>query len=191
LCWCQQVDTIVSTPIYKSYFSYSTHTPLFVAYKLYKGGGTHSRTGMRFKSDPKLQTATYSDYDKSGYDIGHMANAEDFAYDCEKEQLTFRYINAIPQNPHLNRGIWKHIESTTRRLSQTDSLLIICGGYDFERKIGNVWVPSFCFKIVKDFNNKTVRSWLFSNNDFSHIFEIDPAALIEKIPFGTDIKPLL
>ncbi|HKC36885.1 MAG TPA: hypothetical protein VKB95_12515, partial [Chitinophagaceae bacterium] len=35
----QQVDTVIKTGIYKSYFCYSLKEPLYVTYTLYKGGG--------------------------------------------------------------------------------------------------------------------------------------------------------
>jgi len=37
--------------------------------------------------------ASYSKHQK--YEIGHIANAEDFAYDCDKERNTFRFYNIL------------------------------------------------------------------------------------------------
>jgi endonuclease G len=63
---------------------------------------------MSFGNDmPSITTATSRDYAGSGYDKGHMAAALDFASDCEKEEMTFVYYNALPQTPNLNRGVWK------------------------------------------------------------------------------------
>jgi endonuclease G, mitochondrial len=101
-----KVDTIIKNPIYTSYYSYQIEAPSFVIYKLWHGGGKSSRTGLTFKS-----SLPHFNYTGSGYDIGHMCNAEDFARNRTTEELTFRYYNAVPQTPNLNRGIWKANES--------------------------------------------------------------------------------
>lgn len=161
----QTVDTIITTPIYKSYFSYQTHTPLFVCYELYKGGGNCSRANMSFETGGVKNSATKRDYAGSGYDIGHMADAEDFSYDCDKERQTFFFYNALPQTPRLNRGCWKSIETQVRKLSQTDSLRIICGGVRFDTKMGSVMVPAYCYKIIENLNTKQTVCYLFKNDD--------------------------
>lgn len=149
----QKVDTVIKNKVYESHFSYKLKQPVFVKYKLYKGGGNCNRSQFTFKTGG-VRSATKDDYVGSGFDIGHLANAEDFAYDCKKEELTFRFYNAIPQYPNLNRGIWKTIENRIRELSQTDSLLIICGGIYVNEpgnKIPNtqVQIPKYCWKVVK------------------------------------------
>lgn len=42
-----------------------------------------------------MKCATDKDYLNSGYDAGHLANAEDFAFDRYKEEKTFRYYNCL------------------------------------------------------------------------------------------------
>jgi len=120
---------------------------------------------MDFKCDIKgLKTAYDSDYRASGYDKGHMANAEDFANDCVLEELTFRYYNCAPQTPELNRGPWKHFETVIRNLSKTDSLIVICYNEFDGKKIKNVYVPSKCYKFVYDLKtNKLVYAFYFTN----------------------------
>ncbi len=161
----QTVDQVVKTQIYTSYFSNQTHTPLFVIYKLYKGGGTSSRKDMTFSTQVLKFSSTEQDYKGNGYDIGHMANAEDFAYNKTLEDITFRFYNALPQTPKLNRGIWKEFETKIRKQSQNDSILIICGGYNFTKKIGNCGVPAYCFKIYKDLKTKEIYFLIFPNDN--------------------------
>lgn len=162
--YSQKVDTIIVNKEYKSYFSYEVKNPLFVIYKLYKGGGNVPRTGMDFKTDGLKYSLTDKDYLKSGYDIGHLANAKDFAYSEESEEKTFRYYNALPQTPRLNRGIWKSYESKLRELSQNDSFLIIAGGYNYI-KINSLYVPKYCYKIVKNLVTKNVKCVVFNNDN--------------------------
>jgi endonuclease G, mitochondrial len=139
----------IKTPIFVSRFSQKLKEPLYVTYTLYKGGGDCSRSGMSFKNNvARIQTATATDYAHSGYDIGHLANAEDFASNCAKERMTFVFYNALPQTPNLNRGVWKSFETAIRKRSQKDRLFIVCGGYSFQKK-GLLWVPSRCFKLVQ------------------------------------------
>ena len=72
----------------------------------------------------------------------------------------------MPQTPNLNRGVWKHYETQVRKISQSDSLLIICGGCDYPRAgNGNIrYVPKNCFKIVYDLKTKRcIYSTLFTN----------------------------
>lgn len=88
----QNVDTIINKGIYKSYYCYTLKDPLYVVYTLYNGGGDCSRKDMKFVSDSA--TATNYDYYKSGYDRGHLVNAEDFAFDCENEKKLLAIIIA-------------------------------------------------------------------------------------------------
>ncbi|HTJ50959.1 MAG TPA: DNA/RNA non-specific endonuclease, partial [Cyclobacteriaceae bacterium] len=112
---------IINKGIYKVNFSNKFHQPRYVSYKLYKGGGTCDRSSFSFTNDnAKAETATDNDYTGNGYDKGHMANAEDFAFDCTKDELTFRYYNCLPQTVNLNRGLWKRNETDVRKWSQKE-----------------------------------------------------------------------
>lgn len=153
----QKIDTIIKTEAYISYYSYQIKNPCIVTYNLYKGGGDCDRNGFRFKTGGLKQSATSKDFYKSGYDIGHLANSEDFAYDCILDESTFRFWNCLPQTPELNRGVWKSNENEIRNLSQSDSLFIICGGFFNKTFIGDsVFVPDSCFKIVYSYKQKKV-----------------------------------
>lgn len=151
---CFAADLVdIKSPILVSHFSRKIKEPLYVTYTLYKGGGSCSRSGMTFKNDASdIQTATASDYSHSGFDIGHLAAAADFASNCAKERMTFVFYNALPQTPNLNRGVWKRFETTIRKWSQKDHLLIIAGGYAFQKK-GRLYVPTRCFKVVQSISN--------------------------------------
>ena len=182
----QSVDTVIKTPILTSYFSNQLHEPLYVVYKLYKGGGKCSRSGLTFKTDGLPFSATASDYSKGGYDEGHLANAEDFAFDCNLEPLTFRFYNCLPQTARLNRGIWKVSETHIREESQTDSLLIICGGIFGKKTIGKgkIAVPDQCWKIVISLHSLKVTHCLLFPNDTSDTYrELDIEELRKLIPF--------
>ena len=160
----EKYDTIINTGYYLSFYSKEIKGPSFVMYKLYKGGGDISRSGMTFKSWKKLPHFNYA---KSGYDKGHLVSAEDYAYDKNKLKSTFYYINCVPQTSKLNRGQWKRYENLVRRLSQQDSLLIVCGGCDYDKK---TLIPKNCFKIVYNLRN---HQWLYS-----HMFTNDNVCIV-------------
>jgi len=174
---------IVDKGIYKANFSNTFHEPRYISYILYKGGGNCNRDKFSFKNDdPRLECATDSDYAGSHYDKGHLANAEDFAFDCAKDELTFRYYNCLPQTANLNRGIWKKNETQIREWSQSDSLYIICGGFFGNRKIGKIAVPSYCWKVVQSVSSKKVLfcGW-FSNTSKATLEEISISELGKRL----------
>lgn len=164
---CLSQDRLVKIECrnYTSYFDTVVKQPRVVVYSLYKGGGTCKRSGFFFRNDrTDIKTATLSDYSKSGFDRGHMANAEDFAFDCLLEELTFRYYNCIPQTMFLNRGVWRENEISIRELSQADTIRVICFARKF-RKYGTLHVPSVCGKIVEK-KDGTVIMWTFDQNGY-------------------------
>ena len=167
---------VVDKGIYKANFSNTFHEPSYVSYILYKGGGNCNRKNFRFKNDDsRLLCATDNDYKGSSYDKGHLANAEDFAFDCDKDELTFRYYNCLPQTVNLNRGIWKSKETQIREWSQSDKLYIICGGFFGNKKIGNIAVPSYCWKVVQSVSSK---------NQLQPVDRKHPAGYLQHLPLN-------
>lgn len=161
--YAQKNVVIIKKENYTSYFDTVLRQPVLVVYDLFVGGGPCSRAGFNFKNDmPNIKTATNSDYAKSGYDRGHLANAEDFAYDCKLDELTFRYYNCLPQSKILNRGLWKQKEEEAREMSRKDSIKVVCFGREFflDKKLN---VPKYCGKIVKEKNGK-IHFWYFDQN---------------------------
>jgi DNA/RNA endonuclease G (NUC1) len=158
--FAQKYDTLIVTDIYKSYYSKEYKNPVILTYTLYHGGGESKRDGMNFTNDIKsLNTATNHDYNHEGYDKGHMANAQDFAYDSKSQELTFRYYNCVPQAPGLNRGAWKSYETQIRKVSQEDSLFIICYNTFGDKKMNTVGIPEKCYKFVYDI---TTKKWIYA-----------------------------
>jgi len=166
IAFSQKVDTIIKTDMFTSYYSKELRLPIMVKYVLYKGGGECSRVGDVFHNDYKLNVVGAKEFKASGYDEGHLANAEDFAYDCKKQKGTFQFINQLPQTPNLNRGIWKHYETIIRELSQHDSLIIVCGGIWEDNKVVNgMRIPNKCWKIVYSLTQKKIIYVLLFTND--------------------------
>jgi endonuclease G len=161
----QKIDQVVNKVIYTSYYSNDLKSPLYVVHYLTNGGGDFSRSKLRFMEG--TNTASNKDYAKSGYDRGHLVSAEDFAFDPNKEALTFSYYNCFPQTPHLNRGSWKVWETTIRNESKRWPLKIYTGGIYGTNKIkGKVAIPDYCWKVV--YNQKTgliLHALIFTNDE--------------------------
>ena len=171
-----KIDTVLDKIIYESYFNFKVREPLYVTYNLFKGGGDCDRDeeGFRFFVDEFDTTAHDEDYAGSGYDKGHLANAEDFADDCTEEEITFRYYNCVPQTVRMNRGIWKRWENNIRKLSQTKELFIVAGAIFRKKKLGEnrIGVPTHCYKIVIDASSKKILHCLVFPNNKTNTFQI-------------------
>lgn len=182
----QQVDTVINKNIYKSYFCNGLKQPLYVTYYLYKGGGNCERSKGFTKCG--INSADDEDYKpiNSIYDKGHLANAEDFANDCEKQNETFCYYNCVPQKVKLNRGIWKKWETQLRALSQKQRLFIIAGAIYGKKNIKTgIAIPKACYKIVINPKTKKVLyCMIFPNDDSNTYQDISLADLKKKLGYG-------
>lgn len=132
-----------------------------------------------FRSDPDLPcikrsesdgncrqttSARPSDYDRSGYDKGHMSDAEDNGWSLATEHLSFLMSNMIPQCPSCNRQTWRYIEMWTRKLAKRGALLYVMSGPVLEQmpqviKKGKVEVPRASWKLVLDLARG--KAWTF------------------------------
>jgi endonuclease G len=184
----QNIDTIVDKGIYKSYYSFGYKSPLYVVYDLTNGGGDASRAKMNFKEEYK--TPKNKDYAKSGFDKGHLVNAEDFAFDSNLEKLTFSYYNCFAQNPKLNRGSWKSWETTIRNESKKWPLRIYIGAIYGNRKLNNiVAVPEYCWKVV--YNLKTgllMHALIFKNDETAEVNRITIDELKKMLNYNIEFK---
>lgn len=186
------VDTIVDKTVYQSFFNYNLKNPLYVTYTLFKGGGDcdRSKEGFAFREDDFQGTAKARDYAGSGFDKGHLANAEDFAKECNDVEITFRYYNCVPQTIRMNRGIWKKWETQIRKMSQTRKLFVVVGSIYGQKKLGEqkVGIPSYCYKIVLDYaTRKVLYCLLFPNNNSNTYQQTTEKALKKKL--GYDLMP--
>lgn len=161
-----KIDTIIKTKAYTAYINKKLKQVVYVKYELHNGGGDCKRVD-RWINDSKLDLINDKQYKHSNFDKGHLANAEDFAYDCSLNKLTFRYYNRLPQTEELNRGIWKTDEKEIRDASLNDNLIVYCGGYwgDKLKYVNTIPIPIKCWKIVFSKNkNKIIYSYILENN---------------------------
>ena len=182
----QQVDTLIHMAAYKSYYSYQVKNPLYVTYTLSKGGGDCNRAKFSFKKCG-IKTADDDDYSGTGYDKGHLANAEDFAYNCSLDKETFCYYNCVPQTTKLNRGIWKTWETKVRKLSQSKPVFVIAGAIYTDQLLKDghtVVIPDYCYKIIVDPpTGNILYCLLFPNDESGRVEALSLSALKAKLPY--------
>jgi endonuclease G, mitochondrial len=144
-----------------------------------------------FRPDNKVNNSPQlTDYEKSGYDRGHLVNAQDMKFDSISESESFYLTNMAPQVPSFNRGIWLQLESQTREwVSVREKLYIIAGGIlrDSIKYIGDsLPVPSHFYKIIYDCNKNTAVAFIIKNLNGKQSFK-NYAVSIDQIERETDI----
>lgn len=184
ISYSQTWDVVIRKSNYISYFENDYLSPSVVVYVLQNGGGDCNREKFDFKNDRKsLKTATGKNFSGSGWDRGHLAPAEDFAYDCKLSEQTFRYYNCVPQHPKLNRGSWKRVEGEIREISRKRKIVVMCiniFGTDYLPN-SRVGIPKECIKLVWDFNTgKPIAGWVFQNNSDAKVVKKTPQKIIQE-----------
>lgn len=145
---------------------------------MYKGGGDASRDNDHFVGTHL--TLNDKDYLHSGYDRGHLVPAEDFAYSDSLQALTFSYYNCVPQVPKLNRGKWKKYENKARKLSQTDTLIVIIINHYKYTYIDHFNVPEVCYKFVYTMAGKYLFGIGLTNSIATAGIEVEISDKIKK-----------
>jgi endonuclease G, mitochondrial len=153
-------------------FNEQLKMPVWVSYVLdkEKASGCFPRVGG-FVKDPSVQnSAKASDYAKSGYDIGHMANDGDMRWSQQTQTESNVFTNAAPQLPSLNRGSWALLEDVTRSwaITRNTTLLIQVGAFKGETTIGknnDVNVPKAFYKVITDLSSNQVQAFYYTQED--------------------------
>jgi endonuclease G len=122
----------------------------------------------KFKVDKRVKKAvTPAEYTNTGWDKGHLVPAGDATSPKEMEE-SFLMTNIAPQNPTLNRGQWKKLESYIRNRVAKDKITIhVITGVVLSKDETetDIPVPSHFYKVVF-FPNKT-EYWVAENNSSS------------------------
>jgi endonuclease G, mitochondrial len=150
-------DSVICHTAYVLSYNQTTHQANWVAYLLTEAmtEKAFDRTN-NFKADPLIPgTDLAKDYQKSGYDRGHLVPAADMGFSELTMTESFYYSNMSPQVPGFNRGVWKRLEGNVRDWAVVyDSLYIVVGPIfsDTMKVIGphQLAVPNAYFKVVLD-----------------------------------------
>ena len=99
------------------------------------------------------------DYDRTGFDRGHLCPYADRQATEASGRATFAMTNMVPQAPNLNRKAWEHVESYCRELARHGHRLYVTagpagrggrgeGGPRDVIGLGHVVVPADCWKVI-------------------------------------------
>lgn len=89
-------------------------------------------------------------YDRTGFDRGHMAPAADASSAAEMDE-TFLMTNMTPQEPTLNREAWKRLEEYVRKIyvqARDDIYVVTVAVYKSDKMMNGIPVPTGYWKIV-------------------------------------------
>ncbi len=173
--FAQEPDTVtIFHKYYSTTFSRSRHFPVVVKYWLTRemlSCDARIKRTNRFRADPQLRhdTDLGRDYARSGYDRGHNMPAEDNRCDDQGMRECFYYSNMTPQTHSLNAGAWKTLEERERAEAiQYDSVLVWCGSVSSDSvKIGRVFVPEYCWKVLFVKATADTEAYSFRNDSLA------------------------
>lgn len=155
---------------YVTYFDTVAHYPYMVIWDLSPSRinpAVRLKRKNNFVADPLLEYATSLTkyYAKGGYDRGHLSSAEDNEMDVQSLIECFYYSNMCPQLPALNRGDWKELETYCDNLARKgDNLTIYAGATGHNGNLGIVWIPTYCWKVIKDHKDGHVEAYIMPNS---------------------------
>lgn len=140
---------------------------------------TEVQRADNFRSDyriPQMFRADLADYQRSGYDRGHLvASANQRELEIQNSE-TFLLSNMSPQHPDLNRKIWKDLEGAVRQLNAKKNIYetyVLSGPiFDFNKLVKTIGsedtngvtlpVPHSYFKSVLTENDRgALHMWSF------------------------------
>ncbi len=175
-----------------------TRTPLWSAEHLTADNIAAAKTLSRensFHAEPRLPArarAELDDYERSGYDRGHMAPNGDMP-DRRTQHESFTLANMVPQDAENNRHLWAGIEAVVRKLAQKEGDLYVITGPAFIgrdlQKVGNVLVPTHLYKLVYSPRQRAGAAFFVENRADAAYQTLSVAQLERKV--GIDLLPSL
>ena len=180
-CFCYEIEkflpldshvnlTVIQNKDLFLKYDYSKGCPVYVLYVLNKDKLVQNteRKGMQFTVDPIAHSMDTKVYIGSGYDRGHMCPAEDMSYSRYSMLFTFYTSNICPQDPNMNKGVWKELEEYIRHKAQTDEYIVLTApvfGLDCPRIKNRVTVPSGLVKVIYNTRTKVVECYYIYNRE--------------------------
>jgi endonuclease G len=164
---------------FKTYYDYKMKGALYVSYTL-DGSQVNVKNikkRPRFYEDrniPKRYRSHFSDFTRSGYDRGHIANDASFDYSLRSQLSTYVMSNIIPQVPSVNSGrnSWMGLERFGRTLSVKMGSVDVLNGVvysKYPKRIGRnrVAVPVAYWKVYSNDENNYQRCFYFENKEIT------------------------
>lgn len=153
-----QTENLCNSQFFTLYSNISK-TPLYSAEFLTKDKILSAKNFVRlnkFHTDNRINSkyqAKLKDYQNSGFDRGHLVPNSDMP-NKKSQYESFSLSNIAPQNPNLNRIVWKNLEESIRsKIVKTNNNAYIITGVIFQNKTilklnNSILVPDYFYKIV-------------------------------------------
>ena len=150
---------LLTNSAYLAGFCEQRKAPAWVSYRVFKLDHPDSppRPSRFLVDDRTLAKVNHDDYTRSGYDRGHMAPnyAIGSRYGAAAQRETFLMSNIVPQEPTLNRTVWRLLEERVAKeyAMNFEEVWIITGPVYDEHKESlksGVEIPDGFFKIIVD-----------------------------------------
>jgi endonuclease G len=192
---------------FKIAYNFKRRLPEYVTYQL-TAEQLRSKSAERknkFVPDPYLVNkdlpyVVTSEYNRSGYDRGHLAPSADFAWSQDANNMTFVMSNMAPQTPGLNRDAWKRLEDQVRKWACGEEKVTVITGPVLTDNLptlkSGLEIPQDFFKIVIDETApKKMIAFLYHQTDKGNVLKerMVPMNNIEKatgIAFTQDFPEL-
>jgi endonuclease G len=166
-------DQVIDKKFFKICYSYEHKGALAVSYtldgKLVHKGNIKKRP--RFYPESKIPTkyrVKHSDYTRTGFDRGHLANDASFDWSIDSQKATYTMANISPQYPKLNRKTWIKAEKYEREIAVKLGKVEVINLVKYPtrpQKIGRakLSVPSTYYKILFNDRKNFVKCFEYEN----------------------------
>ena len=186
---------------YTCSYNVKTHCANYVAWHLtkerLKGNVRRSDKFMADYDIPEKDRVEWYDFQRTGYDRGHLCPAADNRWDERAMEESFLMTNICPQSHRLNEGVWNDLEETCRMWARDGEDIYVACGPIFDsptpKTIGDrnrrVSVPDRFFKVVLSLCDEPYTiGFIYPNDDcpqpvFKYAVSVDEVERITGIDF--------
>ena len=155
--------TVLCSSFYASVFD-TTHEEAIFSTQLFQPHSESVPRSNNFHADDRVDNSpTPADYDKTGFDRGHLTPAADAATATEMSD-TFLMTNMTPQEPTVNRISWKELETKVRNMVNVKYVITGAIYVDGAKTIGkhHIPIPVSYYKIVY-LSDGTTQTYVANN----------------------------
>ena len=174
-----EVGTEICKTNYAMVYSDQYKTSLISAIHLTKAdidGAEAIKRHGEFYSDPTVHSPNTSKYTGTGWDRGHLTNA-DTQPTISTEDETFDTANVSPQAPQLNRVKWRNLETSVNKIAEqygdvyvyTSPLFI---GANINTTKTGLPIPTQFSKVIYIPSTGECKAYVADNNNDADIVEM-------------------
>lgn len=120
-----------------------------------------SLTRESFKAYKGIKSSHYLN---TGFDRGHLAPADAFSFDQEAYSQTFSLANIVPQDPRVNRRVWKGLEVYEKDVARAYGCIDVVIRVEYDSvKVKKLWIPKKLTKEIYTCDKKLLGTYTFFN----------------------------